>query len=59
MQMLTKICWKSGSSLSFSYENTVGEGKKLRPLKEMRRNDRFVHERLSEFCLKHAHHAFN
>jgi len=29
MQKLTKICRKSESSLSFSYENTVTEGTKL------------------------------
>jgi len=32
MQMLTKICRKSESSLWFSYENTVTEGTNLRPV---------------------------
>jgi len=30
--MLTKICKKLESSLSFSYENTVTEGTNLRPV---------------------------
>jgi len=29
MQMLTRICRKSESSMSFSYENTVTEGTNL------------------------------
>jgi len=57
MQMLTKFCRKSESSLSFSYKNTVGvtEGTNLRPIKAMRRDERF----LSLALIKHAHHAFN
>jgi len=40
--MLTKICWKSESSLSFSYENIITEGTNLRPIKAMRRDERFL-----------------
>jgi len=36
MQMLTKICRKSESNLSFSYENTVTEGTNMRPIKAIR-----------------------
>jgi len=32
---------KSESSLSFSYKNTVTEGTNLRPIKAMRRDERF------------------
>jgi len=32
MQMLRKFCKKAQSSLSFSYEDTVTEGTKLRPV---------------------------
>jgi len=35
MQILTKTCRKSESSLAFSYENTVTEGTNLRPIKEV------------------------
>jgi len=42
MQMLTKIRRKSESSQSFSYENTVTEGTNLRPIKAMRRDERFL-----------------
>jgi len=42
MQMLTKIGRKSESSLSFSYENTVTEATNLRPIKAMRRVERFL-----------------
>jgi len=48
--MLTTICRKSESSLSFSYENTVSEGKKMRPIKAMRPDERFFHQHLNEFC---------
>jgi len=61
MQMLTKICKKSQSSLSFRYENTVNEGINLRPIKAMRRDERFFHQCLIKWILleKHAHRAFN
>jgi len=42
MQMLTNICRKSASSLSFNYENTVAEGANLRPIKAMRHDERFL-----------------
>jgi len=42
MQILTKFCSKSESSLLFSYENTVTEGTNLRPIKAVRRNERFL-----------------
>jgi len=42
MQTLTKICRKSESGLSFSYENTVTEGTNLRPIKAMRHDERFL-----------------
>jgi len=42
MQMLTKICRKSESNLSFSYENSVTEGTNLRPVKAVRRVERFL-----------------
>jgi len=44
MQMLTKICRKWESSLSFSYESAVGvtEGTNLRLIKAMRRDERFL-----------------
>jgi len=41
MQILTKFCRKSESSLSFSHENIVTEGVNRKPIKEMRRNERF------------------
>jgi len=40
--MFKKICRKSESSLSFSYENTVTEGANLRPVKAVRRDERFL-----------------
>jgi len=42
MQMLTEICRKSESSLSFSYKSTVAEGTNLRPIKAIRRDERFL-----------------
>ena len=39
--MLTKICRKSESSLSFNYENTDTEGTNMRPIKTMRRDEPF------------------
>jgi len=42
MQMLTKICKKSVSSLSFSYENTVTDGTNRRPVKAVYRDERFL-----------------
>jgi len=42
MQMLTEICRKSESSLSFSYKSTVTEGTNLRPIKAIRRDERFL-----------------
>jgi len=42
MQMLTKIFRKSESSLSFSYENRITEGTNLRPVKRVRRDERFL-----------------
>jgi len=52
MQMLTKFCRKSESSLSFSYKNTVGvtEGTNLRPIKTMRRDERFLSLTLIKAC---------
>jgi len=41
MQMLPKICRKSESSLSFSYENIVAVGTKLRPVIAMRADEDF------------------
>jgi len=54
MQIITKFCRKSESSLSFSYESTVTEGTNLRPIKAMRRDERFRSLALSfvKFCLK-------
>jgi len=43
MQMLTIICRKSKSSLSFGYENTVTEGTNLRPIKAMWAMNVFFH----------------
>jgi len=60
MQMLTKISRKSESSLSFSYESSVTEGTNLRPIKAMRRNERFFFISVwVNFAWKHAHRAFN
>jgi len=42
MQILKKICRKSESSLSFSYENAVTNGTNLLPIKAMRRDERFL-----------------
>jgi len=42
MQMITKFCRKSESSLSFSYENTVTVGTNLRLIKAVRRDERFL-----------------
>jgi len=44
MQMLTKFCRKSESSLSFSYESAVSvtEVTNLRPSKAIRREERFL-----------------
>jgi len=55
MQMLTKFCRKSESSLSFSYENTasVTEGTNLSLTKATRHDERF----LSLALKKHAHFA--
>jgi len=50
--MLAKICRKSESSLSFSYENTVTEGTNLRPIQAVRSDERFLSLALNEFCLK-------
>jgi len=55
MQMLTTFFWKLASSLSLSYENTVGTN--LRPVKAVPRDERFLS--LRPFCLNHAHRAFN
>jgi len=43
MQMLTKICSKSESNLTFSYLNTDTEGANLRPMKTMRHDNVFFH----------------
>jgi len=51
MQMLTKNCRKSESSLSLSYENAVTAGTNFRPFKATRRDER-SHLCLREFCLK-------
>jgi len=60
MQMLTKIWRKSESSLSFSYENSVTEGTNLRPIKAMRRSERFLSLAVKRILLeKHAHRAYN
>jgi len=60
MQMLKKICRKSESSLSFSYESTVTEGTNLRPIKAMRRDERFLSLAFEWILLEtHAHRAFN
>jgi len=60
MQMLTKIGRKSESSLSFSYENTVTEATNLRPIKAMRRVERFLSFALKWILLeKRPHRAFN
>jgi len=42
MQILTKICRKSESSISLSYENTVTEGTNLKQVKAVRRGKRFL-----------------
>jgi len=60
MQMLTKMCRKSESSLLFSYESTVTEGTNLRPIKAMHRNECFLSLAFEWILLeKHAHRAFN
>jgi len=60
MQMLRKICRKSESSLSFSYENIVTEGTNLMPIKAMRRDERFLLPALQRIFLeKHVYRAFN
>jgi len=44
----------------FSYENTVTEGTNLRPIKAMRRDERFLSLALEWILLeKHAHRDFN
>jgi len=50
MQMLTKNCRKSESSLSLSCENAVTAGTNFRPFKATRRDER-SHLCLREFCL--------
>jgi len=42
MQMLTKICRKSEPSPLVSYENTVTERTKLRPVKAVYCEERFL-----------------
>jgi len=42
MQILAKFYRKSESSPSFSYENAVTDGTNLRPIKAMRRDERFL-----------------
>jgi len=37
-----KICRKSESSLSLSYENTITEGANIRPVKAVRPDERFL-----------------
>jgi len=60
MQMLTKICRKSESSLSFSYESTVTEGTNLRPIKAIRRDERFLSLAFKWILLeKQTDRAFN
>jgi len=60
MQMLTKISRTSESSLLFSYENTVTEGTNLRPVKAVRRDERFLLLALKLILLeKHAQSTFN
>jgi len=57
--MLTKTCRKSESSLTFSYENTVTEGTNLRPIKAVRRDERFLSLPLKWILHeKHALRAF-
>jgi len=42
MQIFKKFCGKSDESLSFSYENAVTNGINLKPIKAMRRDERFL-----------------
>jgi len=51
MKILTKICNKLESSLSFSYENTATVGTNLRPIKAMRHHERFLS--LAFKCILH------
>jgi len=60
MKMLTKICRKSELNLSFSFKNTDTQRKNLRPIKAMRRDERFLSSARKLILLeKHAHCAFN
>jgi len=60
MQMLTKYCRTSESSLLFSYENTVAERTNLWPVKAVRRDESFLSLALEWILLeKHAQSAFN
>jgi len=60
MQMLTKFCRMSESSLLFSYENTVTERTNLRPVKAVRRDERFLSLALKWILLeKRTQNAFN
>ena len=60
MQMLTKICRMSESSLLFSYENTATERTNLRPVKAVRRDECFLSLALKWILLeKRAQNAFN
>jgi len=60
MQMLTKICRKSESILSFNCGNTVTEGTNLRPIEAVRRYQRFLSLALKWILVeKHAHRVFN
>jgi len=59
MQMSTKLCRKSESSLSFSCANTVTEGTNLRPVKAVRRDERFLSLAQINKLKKREHRAFN
>jgi len=50
--MLTNICRKSESNLSFSYENTFTEGTNLRPIEAVRCDERFLSLPRKLICLK-------
>ena len=64
--MLTKICKRSGLSLSFSYEHTLTEVINLRPVKAVHRDERVlslaevdkIYEVKQILLKKHAHRAF-
>jgi len=59
MQMLTKNCRKSESSLSLSYENAVTAGTNFRPFKATRRDERFLICAYVNFAWKACASCFN